>query len=548
MKRFTRWACIAAFLAMCAGVVVFLHAFTQAESPFVYPAWETGAVVSADGAETPFDPVGPLPELDEGESWRFSLTLPQGRSNGQILIFEATGLEAAAFLDGTELWYSTSVLPEGTVNQGQAYIPLPAGGGEILTMDLRPLSDTALLPPMPRLTNDPGDQAGAIAYANLYSLPAGASALALVLLWGLFLLSLVQGKRPWPLLLLVLAAAALVVYRISSGFGAYFLPDWAVRLGSGLWLGELAFLALAAYLVFHRERAFWRALGLAAMWSGAALLLAVGISYLTDGYLIRYLPGLATQMRQGQLDGALYWLTAWLVLVCAALSAWELARSILRTQSEAQALSLKNQLVMDNYRAIKEKLRESGQLRHEAVHRLTALDALVQARDWEGVERVLTAWHQESAAVQTRFTEHLAVNAILQHTAGQAETLGIDLRTSVALPESLAIPDEDLCALLMNLLDNALEGASRTPEGQTRFILFQMRVAGNFVPILCENSFDGHVATDEAGVPVTTKPNPNGHGFGMTQMRAVAEKYGSVLDVSWTEDRFTVQTAPQLPR
>ena len=115
------------------------------------------------------------------------------------------------------------------------------------------------------------------------------------------------------------------------------------------------------------------------------------------------------------------------------------------------------------------------------------------------------------------------------------------------LPSSLPIPDGDLCALLMNLLDNALEGAARTPSGREKRIRFRMRLEKDFIPILCENTFDGHVETAPDGTIQTTKADPASHGFGLAQMRAVAEKYDSILDVSWTEDRFTVQTAPQLP-
>ena len=74
-----------------------------------------------------------------------------------------------------------------------------------------------------------------------------------------------------------------------------------------------------------------------------------------------------------------------------------------------------------------------------------------------------------------------------------------------------------------------------------------MRVDGIFLPILCENTFDGHVETNEKGVVKTTKADPASHGFGLAQMRAVAEKYDSVLSVSWTDERFTIQTAPQFP-
>ena len=139
VKRWTKLHYVLAFLAVCVGALVFLQRFTRSEPAFAYPAWETGAVASAAGAETAFDPSGPLPALEGGETYRFALTLPPDRENGTYLIFETAGLEAAVFLDGTEVWRSAAVQDPGTINQSQVHLPLPAGGGEALTMELRPL-------------------------------------------------------------------------------------------------------------------------------------------------------------------------------------------------------------------------------------------------------------------------------------------------------------------------------------------------------------------------------------------------------------------------
>ena len=202
---------------------------------------------------------------------------------------------------------------------------------------------------------------------------------------------------------------------------------------------------------------------------------------------------------------------------------------------------------MDNYRSMEEKLRESARLRHGFSAQVAALDAAVQSRDWAGVERCLAAWKRNTGREPARFTEHIAVNAILQDAADRAKAAGIAFEAAVMVPKSLPIPDEDLCALLINLLNNALEGAERTPDGREKHIRFRMRVEGAFLPILCENTFDGRVETVPGGALKTMKMDPASHGFGMAQMRAVAEKYDSVLSVSWTDAWFTVQTAPQFP-
>lgn len=112
-------------------------------------------------------------------------------------------------------------------------------------------------------------------------------ALTLVLLCGLFLLGVSEGRPRWKELLLIFAAAELTVYPLAVGFGTYFFP--AVLLGVLAWRGWalLCVLALAAYLALHRSRGFWLAWALMAGCSLAALLACWGVSALAGGYLAR---------------------------------------------------------------------------------------------------------------------------------------------------------------------------------------------------------------------------------------------------------------------
>lgn len=549
MKKAAGWGCALVFLALCVGVIAFLNAFTHSESPFQYLTWESAAVVSADGAERSFDPSGTPPEAEEGEFYRFSAVLPQGREKGTWLIFEIANLEAAVFMDGQELLCSSALQDAGTVNMGQVHLSLPEGGGETLTMDLRLLTgDAAIFPPLARLTGDPTDQQGTIAYANYYGIPAGATALTLVLLAGLFLLGLATGKRNWTLLLPTLSAAALVVYPLSVGYGSYFLPEELCALFSGWWLEVLAMAALVLYLLLHRQRAFWRLLLLSTALSAAVLLVGTFFSWQSGGYLYRYLSAeLHGLFAYGIYAGLLYWFTLWLILICALLSAWELTDSFARTQADARSLSLRNRLIMENYHALQQKMRESAEQRHEFAHRLLSMEALVQAEDLEGLRRCLTTWKTESSsAAQISFTQNMAMNIILQDAAGRALAAGIDFRASAPVPADLPFPDEDLCTLLMNLLDNALEGAARTPEGTQKSIRFRAKVSDGVLKVQCENTFDGHVETDGQGRLQTIKPSPESHGFGLAQMRAVAEKYGGTLEIRYTAALFTVHASMRL--
>lgn len=536
MKKALNWLLAGAFLLVCALTLLFFAPLTETGGSLPVLSWESAELRGPDGEASAFDVGSEPPECGEGEYYVFTLTLPE-RGDYMSLVFDgATGVNIIT-LDGAELCSSSA--EDAPVSLRLSIGP---GGGEELRVVFRPEGLTGVFPPSVQLTDDPTNQRESIAYANFYAVPAGATALTFVLLTGIFLLGAAYGRVNWRLLLLIFASAQLTVGPLIDGFGSYFFPEWAIEVFSLRVWDVLAALAIAAYLALHRSKRFWRLLGPLAAGSAAALLVCYVVSYFGEGYLARYIPAVLSEAAAGYWSGLLTWLTLWLELLCALLSGWEMLRSISDTRTRAKALELKNQLVLENYRSLEAKLREGAELRHEFAHRLTVLDAYAKAGDYEAVARSLEEWRGSAADGSARYCEHIAVNAMLQDAAARARERGIEFRASAIVPWELNISDDDLCRLLMNMLDNAVEGAERTPEGRRKFVRVRLRSSEGFLAVSCENSFDGRVLPDGRGGLLTTKPEGT-HGLGLAQMRAVAEKYSSVLELSRTDGEFTVQTA-----
>lgn len=536
-----------AFLLLCAGAWLFLQPFTSTGGEALpYVDWETTVWVDGDGAEHPLDPLEGQPELPEGAFFRFALTLPQ-RGDDYALVFETGNMDFTLSLDG-ETFFSTQSLelPEA-LNQSRVNISLPTGGGERLVMEMTPLGQIGIFPPLPRLASDALETAGQMAYANHYAIPAGATTLATLLLWGLFLVGAYQGRPPWKLLLLVFAAGELTFYSLALGFGSYFLSQELLPFLSWRGWPLLGIAAMAAYLLLHREKSFWKALGLATLCSVGLFLACWGISWSQGGYLARYVASMALEIASGYWDRLFYWLSLWLVIVCTVLSSWEVVRTILQTWVKNRSLELKDQLVMENYRSLEERLREEAAVRHESSHRLAALEAMLQEGDLEGLRENLAQWKTQNSQTVPRYTANFAVNSILQDTASKAKAAGIAFTAEAQIPEKLPLSHQDLCALLMNLLDNALEAAAQVEEPSQRFLRLRLSLQKGFLAVRCENSYTGKLAQDGKGNLLTTKENPQTHGFGIAKMSAVAEKYKSILDIRYTDSVFTVQTALKLP-
>jgi len=103
------------------------------------------------------------------------------------------------------------------------------------------------------------------------------------------------------------------------------------------------------------------------------------------------------------------------------------------------------------------------------------------------------------------------------------------------LPEDVFIEDADLCNLISNLLENALE-ACMYVSGEKK-ISFVIKWIKDHLVIIVENSFDGHVRTRDG--KYLSRKKTNREGIGLMSIKAIAEKYGGDAEFEPDNERKT---------
>lgn len=162
-------------------------------------------------------------------------------------------------------------------------------------------------------------------------------------------------------------------------------------------------------------------------------------------------------------------LVLWLTLTCTLISVYRMARSYIEQHDLAHQLQLKNALITENYHNLENQMIKSSEIQHEIRHHLMALDCLYQKKDFDGMAQLLSQLLKEQHEnSQVSFTANKTLNAILYDASQRAKRSGIRFQALVSVPENLAVPESDLCILLMNMLDNALEGAEKNTPPRTR--------------------------------------------------------------------------------
>ncbi len=204
----------ALFLLVCGLTVWFLHLFTVENGSMVYIDWTGSVHIGKDGSEEPFDATVIMDTTELEGTFRFIGTLPEGLPDGELL-FETSGLSITLELDGVKIRGSSSTTAAEPPAWRRASSRCRSEDGRaVATCTIIDGSNT-LFPPLVRFMPEGFEEMQSIALANLSAFPTGASALAFVLVVGLFLMSCGFTKPDWSLVPLALAAAGLTVYLVS---------------------------------------------------------------------------------------------------------------------------------------------------------------------------------------------------------------------------------------------------------------------------------------------------------------------------------------------
>ena len=133
-------------------------------------------------------------------------------------------------------------------------------------------------------------------------------------------------------------------------------------------------------------------------------------------------------------------------------------------------------------------------------------------------------------------TGNIMADAVLNSKLSVAEQKGIRLNVKAHIPNGVALTDVELCSILGNLLDNAMEACEKLPV-DARFIrVYIDKFKGQFY-LSVQNSSPAVVR--DKGIFHTTKAGT--HGFGLFRIDRIAKKYGGYVNRQYEEGVFATE-------
>lgn len=555
MNRVRTVLCSVVFGLLYFLVMAFTLYFTVDVPMFSYSLdWEQCEIVDSAGQARAFDASAyPPPALGTGETYRFTAHLPPADEIPEIyqtdsyLLTEING-DIRLLLDVQEIYRGNVPVRTENVNREQLHLYLePQDAGKTLVMLYRPDGDAGeLFPPYLRFTSEKRLSRMYAAMNHSYAIPTGAYILAFLIVSGIFLVGLAIGTPDWSLPVLAFAECTAAIWVLFRGIGDVFLPRAVFLFFAASWTPLVPILLMLLYLGLNRKRRFWEYFGRIVLCSLLALGAGALIFWLMGGPLPDILENFAQQVAVGDFDSVLKWVLTYLVAVCSATAAYGLMQDQVAVHNEKLALTVQNDLILKNFDQIQRSVQGTALMRHEWKNNIASLLLLAEQGDLEQLKAKLDQLgHSLNRLSAKAYSHNLTIDTILRSVAARAEEQDIRFSASAPVPAVLDIDATDLCSFLLNLLDNALEGAARAKPAD-REIECSIQFNQGYLAIRCENTYAGDLRADEAGMPQTTKSDREGHGFGLRNMRQIAKKYKGMFDVSYTQDRFTVNAALKL--
>ncbi len=328
-----------------------------------------------------------------------------------------------------------------------------------------------------------------------------------------------------------------IFYEIGVSFWSFLLPAWMGVLfrsqdflsartlagQSALWLlhGLLAVLAarLSRGRKINRKSAF-RAV--------SALTLA--------GFL-----GVITLSEQTVLsipDDTLYMWTILAVVLMMSVLVFNINRQYEVEKELAKLKSEQAELLERDYTAVNRAYQVNAKLFHDLHNHIGVLrQFLTHEKYGEAVRYLDELQAPVRNLTATVWTGDETADYLINSKAAAAEAAGIRFQVQVEFPRRTNIRSVDLCAILGNLLDNAIEAARQVPDPSRRTAALTIRRIHQMLVIKVENSFSS-VPVQENGELKTTKTEGGLHGWGLKSAQTAAEKYDGMVQAGVSGEVF----------
>lgn len=175
--------------------------------------------------------------------------------------------------------------------------------------------------------------------------------------------------------------------------------------------------------------------------------------------------------------------------------------------------------------------------RHDYHNHIQTMKAYRSIEENEKIDDYLNSLETDLTSVDTLIKSgNVMVDAILNSKLSLAVSKNIAVNAKAVVPKNITISEIDLCVIIGNLLDNAIEACMRIDDKAKRFIRIYMDLKRENLYLSVTNSSGSKIQIKD-GRYISGKGE--NHGFGLMRVDRIVNKYEGYIKRRNEENAFT---------
>lgn len=198
---------------------------------------------------------------------------------------------------------------------------------------------------------------------------------------------------------------------------------------------------------------------------------------------------------------------------------------------QEQIRNMETQALLNGINSNRENAQAISALRHDLKNHLLSLKLLNENGSTEEIKAYIDSLLEQGNPPRKVFhTGNDLADGLLSMKLDAENTKDIEVKVSMDLSSATFLTNEDLCVIMGNALDNAVEACSKV-KGRKRFIYINGSLSANYLLLRFENSCAG-IPTLINGLPEASKKDSLSHGYGLKNVSNILKKYDGNMNIS----------------
>lgn len=212
----------------------------------------------------------------------------------------------------------------------------------------------------------------------------------------------------------------------------------------------------------------------------------------------------------------------------------------LNKKTEKQIALYQQELIKTHYQEVDNMYHQIRGWRHDYRNHIQTMKAYAAMEDWEAIQKYLELLDEDLTKVDTVIkTGNPMTDAIFNSKISLARAKDIKVVADADIPVKLKIPEIDLCCVLGNLFDNAIEASLQLPV-EDRLIRIYMDMKNTQLYISFTNFTAGKKLKKRGNLFKSTKKD-DGHGLGLLRIDSIIDRLDGYISRNSEDGAFTTE-------